>query len=1371
MATRSRKSPLRNGAPLLLGVALSLLLAHGLWLGGRPVDWRQRAADLLAEMDYAGSIEASTRWLEQHPADADVLFMRCQALNAVRLWQRALADIDAALVQAPGSPQFTTFKSMLLAALGRHAEAVELLDETAKSLGRSWVFKLHAARARLRYAASLRQGLLGLLDRYHPERLLVRERLDAHHASPDERSAERRALLAGLPGDDLTQRIAADLDLSWRLLREADKLLGDTRAVDQDLPLAFLTRAELDLRLGRLLAAKENVQTLLRRGLDVATWRQALELLAEVLDRLEAHAARARCLQQTVELQGGGSTAPLPRLADVLEAEFKAAEADPALRARFLEAADRHLERYRGTDMRTLGYRGVAALEWAGDHDLAVKLLFDTYEALTLNQGKDESILAPERAQRFMAALLQAYLKSGQIGRGLAVANTLLELAPLDPNLLRLRALILKASGSAGAAALDLRDAKRFSPRDPALFDLWLKTASLVRDAQGRTPFDLALEVADQWRATKNAFMQELESQGNYFEVGKFRQSPQRVSDRLSLIAEYASSMAQNPVVAWLMAEEFGRQGETVEARKFLFQAANAEPRIMEFRHRLGQYRLDLGMYETAAEDFEAILERDPTDAPAARAAAKCWQLAGDSERARAVRQRIIQADPVRAGLQVCVQAALERGDFAQAWRMLEPHQGREESAIQALLGQLLLALGSHGPAAAVLEQALAQEPENPEVLRDLILARALAGQRGPFNELAGRFVDLPRLLPAADIEDMLARLEQAGQPAAAAFIADRVAERYADASRRRLKSRAALDALRGGDTSLLRPLRGDPRLCAQLDNDLVRAAFGLTLREEGPEDAADFLQKVREYTDERDWALLPTAAAWALTSNQDGVNAFLGRHQKAQGERPIPAGEALLWWATYGRLDKKLAEVPELARGSEGEMDWLGRSRRTVKDGGQPLDELYLYFLLFDFAGPGFEADAERYAARIAALDRRALTPARFLARRLRERSGAAAAAQFLLDKYQALPNDYPTFLLLGELVREADPGGSFLALLAQGGGERFPDRVEPLLFGASAALSAGQPQAASALLDQALALDPANGEAQHLLARLALEAGASAAGGRLARIAVEHGLADPELRSSLVRWLGTGAERREIALPVLGELLRKDPTFYGGACALAVHLAWEKRDAELAALAERTTAAIPADPGAARAGKDIRGMVAMLEQRGMDGAARALIDAALFADPSDCWLRQRRADLLIRAGLKGAAIEDLRVLCVLAPRDPEMLFRFGELLLEERTDLAGVLIALIPALKSLAGDDPRFHALLARDLFRRDDIEGAAAEYRLAVEGAPADLHMRYQYGLMCFLLDRDAEARQALEAIPATFEFAARVKQILRQLQAPR
>ncbi len=1371
MATRSRKYRLRNGAPLLVGVALSLLLVHSLLVGGRPIDWRQRAIDLLAEMDYGGSIEAATRWLEQHPGDAQVLFTRCQALNAVRLWQRALADIDSALVQASASPQYLTFKAMLLAALGRHAEAVELLDQTVKSQGNSWVFRLHAAKARLRYAASLRQGLLGLFDRYHQERLLIGDRLDGHYASPDGQGPERRALLAGLPGDELTQRIAGDLDLSWRLLREADALLGDIRAVDQDLPLAFLTRAEVDLRLGRLLTAKENLQTLLGRGLDAGTWRQALELLAEVLDRMGVPAARARCLQQTVELLGGAAAAPLPRLADVLEAEFKAAEVDPARRARYLESADRHLQSYRADDLRTVGYRGIAALEWAGDHGLALELLFDTYEALTLSQKKDESILVPRRAHRFMAALLQAYLKSGQIGRGLKVANTLIELAPRDPDLLRLRALILKASGSVGAATQDLRDAKRFSPRDPALFDLWLKTASLVRDTQGRTPYDLALDAAEQWRATKSAFMRELAAQGNYFEVGRFRQSPQRVTERLSLIAEYASSMAQNPVVAWLMAEEFGRQGETVEARNFLFQAALAESQIMEFRHRLGQYRLDSGMYQAAAEDFETILERDPADVPAARAAAKCWQLAGDLERARAVRQRIIQADPVRAGLQVCVQAALERGDYAHAGRMLKPHEGRQDSGIQALLGQLLLALGSHAPAAATLEKALAQEPENSEILRDLILASVLAGQRGRFDALAERFVSLPRLLPAADIEDMLARLEQAGQLAAAAFIADRAADRYADASRLRLKSRAALDALRGGDTSLLRPLSGDLRLCARLDNDLVRAAFGLKLREEGPADAAEFLQKAREYTDERDWAALPTAAAYALTSNQIGVATFLGRYQRAHSEQPIPAAEALLWWATYGRLQKKPAEVPELARGAEGEMDWLGRSRRTIKDGGQQLDELYLYFLLFDFAGPGFEADAERYAARIVALDRRALTPARFQARRLRERAGAAAAAQFLLDKYQAMPNDYATFLLLGELVREADSGGSFLALVAQGGRERFPDRVEPLVLAASAAMSAGQPQAASAPLEQALALDPTNGEALRLFARLVLEGGAPAAGGRLARIMTEHGLADPELRDSLLRWLGTGAERREIAIPALGELVRRDPTFYAGARTLAVHLAWEKRDAELATLAERVRAVIPADPGAARALADLRGMVAVLEQRRMDSVARALIDAALFADPSDSWLRLRRADLLIRAGLAGTAIEDLRVLCVLAPHDPDMLFRFGELLLEERTDLAGVLIALIPALKSLAGDDPRFHALLARDLFRRDDLEGAAAEYRLAMERAPADPQLRYEYGLMNFLLDRDAEARQALEAIPATFAFAPRVRQILKQLQAPR
>ena len=126
---------------------------------------------------------------------------------------------------------------------------------------------------------------------------------------------------------------------------------------------------------------------------------------------------------------------------------------------------------------------------------------------------------------------------------------------------------------------------------------------------------------------------------------------------------------------------------------------------------------------------------------------------------------------------------------------------------------RLALARGSFRQAIEPLEAAHAAEPESPEILKDLILATALAGQERVATGLAEEFINLPRLLPKDDIEQMLLRLEEAGLFTLAALIGNRAAERHEDTVALELKARAALDAFRGGDPALIRRLRDDSHL------------------------------------------------------------------------------------------------------------------------------------------------------------------------------------------------------------------------------------------------------------------------------------------------------------------------------------------------------------------------------------------------------------------------------------------------------------------------------------------------------------------------------------------------------------------------------
>src|SRR5690606_7214974 len=154
--------------------------------------------------------------------------------------------------------------------------------------------------------------------------------------------------------------------------------------------------------------------------------------------------------------------------------------------------------------------------------------------------------------------------------------------------------------------------------------------------------------------------------------------------------------------------------------------------------------------------------------------------------------------------------------------------------------------------------------------------------------------------------------LEQAGQPLLASALADRVTDRFSGELGRRFAERAALTAFRAGEPALLRRLRDRATDRERLSNATVAAAFGLTLRELGPHAAANFLQAAREFTDERDWAVLPTAAAFALTPFQVELTTFLGRYERT-AEDGVPADEALLWWLARLRAERKPTPSPEV--------------------------------------------------------------------------------------------------------------------------------------------------------------------------------------------------------------------------------------------------------------------------------------------------------------------------------------------------------------------------------------------------------------------------------------------------------------------------
>ncbi|MFG0316686.1 MAG: tetratricopeptide repeat protein [Planctomycetota bacterium JB042] len=1345
-----------------VGAVVAVLLA-----GREPTDWSALAEQRLAERDHDGAVEAADRALAADPEDLESLFVRARASKSLHMAKHALEDIEAAIAKDPTSIRLVTFKASLLQDLGHHDLAIEFLDEAYGRLDRNPSLMVQATSCRLRYFKNLAGLLENRLGRYHPDRVEAPRLVTAHFASTDPDGPTRRALVEVLPGSELQAELGETLDRAWALLREADALLGDIRASGIAAPAAFLNRAEVDLHLGRLLAAKENLQTLVARSLDPNTRRRAYEVLTLVLEKSGAYVAQAKAASEVVSLAGGVDEARLPRIADLFEAEFFAAEAEPSRREETLSRMDAQIARYENRDLRTLAYRGVAALRWQDDPAGAIDRLKQVFDALRYQKTLDPSIAEPRRARRFVLALLEAYLAANRPQRGLDIANTLVGLSPDDSELLVRRARIRRSLGDTEGAANDLLAAMRTSKRDPALFAEWLETASILSDSQGRTPVTHALELADRMRQTKAALRDELDQQKTYADTQKLRQGGDRVARTMAQIGELAGRMANDPIVAWHLAQEFGRAGETVESRNFLFRASTREPEIGAFRFRLGQYRLDLGLFETAAQDFEHILVRDPTDAEAARYAMLAWRLAGRVEKARRVAEAVTVADPVGGGLKVCADALIEAGDGSGALRLLASHADTTDPELMLLFGRAALAAERYPAARRWFEQADEVTEDDADVVAGLLLARALAGERRAFLETLERFANLPRLLPAPLVTEMLDRIEAAGEPLLSSALADRVEGRYSGRFGRRLAERAAIVAFEAGDATLLRRLRDRPDGRDQLSNETVAAAFGLTMRELGPHAAAKFLQSAREFTLERDWAVLPTAAAFALTPYQVQLTTFLGRYERSLGDDGVPADQALLWWLARLRAEKKPTPPPSVDAAARPELDFVRENASMIVDGADRLDEVALRFLLYSFAGRGFEEEAFALARSLASVDPRLTTAARFVAVRTGATEGPAAALPDLLRVQAANPNDRATYLLAGELLVRTSADATLLTNYSRAGIELFPGDLDVRRLAALAALRAGSASTARLLLEEILAERPADALALRLLSQVARTPGHESAGEVVARAIADHDLRDPALRVFLLHRYEGDAAPAEEALEILGRVVAADPTFYGAAAQLVRRLEALERDGDVAALASSLATAVPDDPEAGAAADLLFEIAGVAERRGLDAAAKELVDASLLALPSHLKLRLLRVELVERLAARGAAIGDLRLLCALSPSNPQILFEYGLVLLEERTDLAEVVADLLPRMEELADGDERFLLLKAKDRFRVDDLDAAREALRRAVELAPKERDAWYLLGV-CAFLDGDAkEARRALGKVKRGHPFAPRVRHVLKML----
>ncbi len=1424
---------LPNWGAVTHGLAGIALVVFTFTTHDETVDWSKKARDLFNSGKYTEANLAYDKARAEDPEDLQLaefqgytawsLGMHQKAIEHLSFatdgWRRRMLDADEKWSKSPQDAALLQKLSEVLSAytnclrnktlwmlvLGNGQEAIAELDRAMQHrlLATHGTLVFSAANLRVMYVDYLIDGNAGfglvglraLLEQNHPDRVGVSKRLAEHLRSPTPKSEARRILVEGLSSERMRQEVDKKLDTAWTLLQEADIKLGDIRTTDVNRILeARLTRAEIDLRLGRFLRAKEELQTLLATPQPPNERRVALEFLAKLTE--EAGAAYESALyRKELITANGGEAAPLPVKADYFEALFFAGEAQPELSKMFMEEADAHLDptkrrpegrSYFDLDFRTVGYRGVAALRYENDPVRALSYLRVVYDALRSNRTKDPSILQPARAKLFVESMLEASAKSNRPedrADGILFANALLEVSSNDSDLRKRRAELYEKAGRFSEAAEDLKVALRHSPLDDDLFQHWIDVSEQVKDTSGRSPHDIAVE------ATKNAFAKlaelraELDRQAGYQSTNKLRQSPKYLTKAFAQIFELESSLATDPLMAWHLSQEFGRIGETDEARNFLFKAVSTEPDILSLRMRLGELRLDLGLYQEAARDFREILSRDPANTEVALRAFEALELSGQLDEARALRRDLVAAAPATAGMEFSIRECLDSHHVDRAIQILGPHLGSKDPRIAALTGLVRLADGKYDAAVGTLGSAIAASPNAPDLHRALLVAMAHTNADAELLKEANRFVKLPRLLPIDDVNALLDELTTLGKYSIVGVIADAIHPRYPGESDSNLEARGMLGKFLAGDAGPLRDLLANPDRARRMRNDVVAAAFGIALKEKGAADAARFLQSAREYTDERDWAALPLAAAFALTPHTQDVATFLGRYEHRMKDVAIPLSDQAMWWMARQRSGRSI-DAPPTEPGAEGELSWLATEARTQKIGEDSIDEAYLRFLLYRFAGRGFEADARALAEKIVNADRKALTAARYIADEIEKKDGATAAAAYLADKYQAIPGDLETFRQLGRLLDATDKDANVLFDLAQNGKTLFPNSDEPFRLAAIAALRKKEYAEAVKDLETVLTKDPKNERALKVLADVARAANdAEIVAHTVSRIQAS-GSADPAILAFLVQRCNQPNTDKPTIVTTIGPLLAIQPKFYSGAALLAGALAELGQKDALKQLATKLIEILPNDPDAEGRGDDFAPVVSAVDKSGDAKLALQLADVAILVDPSHSQLRRLRVDLSRRLKGDAAGIPDLELLCTLSPRESELLFTYGDLLLQGRGDKIDTVLRVMPLLKQLAPDDSRFLDMFAKLHFLRprhtrpksadatplSQIREGLNQVKIDIAQALKQRSGRQEYwyfaGVISFLLDDPEYAKLAFSKCSEGFRLAPRVR-YLREL----
>ncbi len=511
---------------------------------------------------------------------------------------------------------------------------------------------------------------------------------------------------------------------------KADELLADYHTYEKMDPGSGLIRARMDFESGRPYEMLRLIGLLLRVAPDPQKGMELRQLAANALFEIGAYEQAAEEFLETRNLlrrsEDRRAMAMESRRANyfAVESYLRAGNAKEVLDLLNPESI------LKESVVLNLFYLGRARFLADPESDY-LSPLEKAVEALEVENysSRGKWYRSKEHQEWILSGMLECLIAGKRQEKALSVASAGKDLFRGNPEWPRQRAEILREMGGQDEkVAEDSLQVLRSGIRMEADYDHWIRDEL----ALWPDPEQLAEEIAYHARRVRIRYSMiavDRKTSTDYVsglltQAARSKEdSQQRRKNSSALMAD----LRDRRFLAVQVYHQLLRDGDRDQAYLLMMGLADLEPDLLQFRYMQANQDLAEGRLQDAAEIYESVLDRDPTDLESAMNAWRIYRMTSQSNQARKLEQKMLDADPEGTGRMLAAMSAFREAFPEVALSVTQSADGdsRAARASRGLRSLILLSLGRKSEGKELAEQVLTEDPAEPRALAGYLLAAA----------------------------------------------------------------------------------------------------------------------------------------------------------------------------------------------------------------------------------------------------------------------------------------------------------------------------------------------------------------------------------------------------------------------------------------------------------------------------------------------------------------------------------------------------------------------------------------------------------------------------------------------------------------------